>query len=408
MPRQPGEIDSASFRLLLARGIGPATRRKLLDHFGSAEAAVSASILALADIPGVGRRPAAALREAIERAEVERERAAMDQHGVALITREDDDYPPLLRKIPDPPGALWIRGALRPDDAISMAIVGSRRCTAYGREQSARFAGLLAQSGFTIISGGALGVDGEAHRAARRSGGRTVAVLGSGLARPYPREHESLFDALAAEDGAVISEHPMHAEPVAANFPRRNRIIAGLALGVLVIEAAERSGALITARLAAEDHGREVMAVPGRVDSPASAGSLKLIRDGGAAMVLDHGDVIAQIESATHLLKAANVATGLLPDGAPVPPAAAESGVGPEPAVDPVREHNLTDGQRAVLRALRERSASDEPVLLDQLVEATQLPVSRIMPELTLLQLRGLVRRDHRGVMLVRRESRRR
>lgn len=406
MPRQPGEIDNATFQLLLAQGIGPATRRKLLEHFGSAEAAVSASILTLAEIPGVGRRTAAALREAIERVDVERERAAMEQHGVAIITLEDDDYPPLLRQIPDPPGALWIRGTLRPEDAISVAIVGSRRCTAYGREQAARFAGLLAQSGFTIVSGGALGVDGEAHRAARRVRGRTIAVLGSGLARLYPREHETLFESIAAEGGAIVSEYPMHTEPVAPNFPRRNRIIAGLALGVLVIEAAERSGALITARLAAEDHGREVMAVPGRVDSPASAGSLKLIRDGGAAMVLDHGDVIAQIESATHLLKAANVSTSFVMEGVPSAAATAESDDGAEPTMNAVREHNLTDGQRAVLRALREQSESDGPVLLDQLVEDTQLPVSKIMPELTLLQLRGLIRRDHRGVMLVRRESR--
>lgn len=399
MPHQPGDIESATLRLLLARGVGPATRRKLLEHFGCAAAVVEASIPSLAEIPGVGRRTAAALREAIDRAEVERERDAMAACGAALVLLEDEDYPPLLRQIPDPPGALWIRGEMRGEDALSIAIVGSRRCTTYGREQAARFSTLLAQSGVTIVSGGAVGIDGEAHRGARRVNGRTIAVLGSGLARPYPREHETLFDRLAEEGGAVLSELPMSAEPTAAHFPRRNRIISGLALGTLVIEAAQRSGALITARLAAEEHGREVMAVPGRLDSPASAGCHQLIRDGGAALVVDHADVIVQAESAAHLLRAAGV---IRPD--PAGRRSPDSGGPPtedrhEPS--PLREHHLTDGQRAVLAALREEDRS-RPVLLDDLAAATQLPMSRLMAELTLLQLRGLVRRDHRGVGIKR------
>lgn len=384
MPRQPGAIFDADLALLIAPGIGPATRRKLIEHFGAASRVMDASVRDLASLPGVGRLTAEAIRRALDEAQPDRERRAMLDAGAAVIMEEDEDYPVLLQAVPDRPAALWIRGEMTADDRYAIALVGSRRCTAYGREQAGRFASLLAQSGLTIVSGGALGVDGESHRGALRVGGRTLVVMGCGLARIYPREHRELFDRVVEGRGALLSEHPMDAEPMAHHFPQRNRIISGLSLGVLVIEAAKRSGALITARLAAEEHGREVMALPGRVDSPASSGCLALIRDGGAALVCDHADVLQQLDGAGHLLRG----TTALRDGSDL----AQS-------TDSLFERNLTDSQRAIIDVL---AAAETQVLVDQIAARTQIPMNQLMAELTLLQIRGQVQRDHRGVRLKR------
>lgn len=269
MPRTPDDISDATLRLLLAEGIGPVTLRRLRERFGSDDQIVAAPVVEFEQIHGIGRESARSLRTAIDDAQPDEERAAMKSRDAKLIALGDADYPPLLAAIPDAPPALWVRGEVKSEDRIAVAIVGSRKCTAYGREQAARFAALLAQSGLTIVSGGAAGVDGEAHRAALRVNGRTIVVAGCGLATHYPPEHDSLFESIVASGrGALVSEFPMATPPTAGNFPRRNRIISGLSLGVLVIEASHRSGALITARLASEEQHREVMALPGRVDSP--------------------------------------------------------------------------------------------------------------------------------------------
>lgn len=382
MARTQQQLDDATLRVLLAPGIGPVLHQRLHEAFGSAQAIVEAPISRFTTVEGIGRDSAEAIRRALDAAEVEREREEIEQAGAKVILKTDDDYPSMLASIPGAPPALWVRGELREEDRLSIAIVGSRQCTAYGREQAGRFASLLAQSGLTIVSGGAAGVDGEAHRGAMRVRGRTIAVLGCGLSRAFPPEHAPLFDRIASEGGAVVSEHPMRVEPLAKNFPRRNRIISGLSLGVLVIEAAQRSGALITARLAAEEHGREVMALPGRVDSPASVGCLRLIRDGGAALVVDHADVLAQLDAANHAVRGALEAAGH--DRATTAPS--------------LFDGNLTDGQRAIVEAL----AEEDRLLPDQIAARTQLPMSQLMADLTLLQIRGRVDRSHLGVKLKR------
>jgi DNA processing protein len=383
MAREPKDIPEATLRLLLARGLGPLTAAKLEQHFGSHEQAASATVSELAEIDGISPKTAASIRRGLDDGDPRREQNAMAEGSTQLILRGDDDYPALLAAIPDPPPALWVRGRLAKADRLAIAVVGSRRCTAYGREQAGRFSTLLAQCGLTIISGGAVGIDGEAHRGALRAGGRTVAVMGCGLGRCYPPQHKDLFDRIARQAGGLISAYPMQAEPRANHFPRRNRIIAGMSLGVLVVEAAQRSGALITARQAAEDHGREVMALPGRIDSPASAGCLHAIRDGWAALVVSHADVLNQLDACSHLLRGALEAAGH-PDAR---------------CAATLFDGKLTAGQQAILEALRDR---DDPMLVDQIAGRTRLPLSQIMADLTLLQIRGRIHKDPAGVRLRR------
>jgi DNA processing protein len=381
MAREPRDIDDPTLVLLIASGIGPATLRKLRSRFGSDGAVVEASARQLAEIEGIGAATAETIRRALDEADPDAERAAMIGADVKLVLSGDEDYPPLLAAIGAAPEALWIRGRFEEADRLALAIVGSRRCTSYGREQAGRFAALLAQSGLTIVSGGALGIDSEAHRGALRVDGRTIAVLGCGLSVCYPPEHADLFARIVEAGGAVVSEHPMAVAPLSTNFPRRNRIISGLSLGVLVIEAGTRSGALITARLAAEEQGREVMALPGRVDSPASAGCLRLLRDGAAGLVADHADVLTQLDASGHLLRGALESAGLA--------GATESST--------LFDATLTTGQEAIVRALADAQG---PLLPDQLAARTQRPMSELMADLTLLQIRGRIRRDHRGISL--------
>ena len=205
MPRDPSSVSDATFALLLADGLGPVTLGKLRDRFGSDEKTAGASVGALMEVPGIARKTGEALRRSIDEADVDAQRAAMQSHGIRMLLHGDADYPPLLATIDSAPPALWIRGAIESSDDPSVAIVGSRRCSAYGREQSGRLGALLAQAGLTIVSGGALGVDAEAHRAAQRVNGRTIAVLGCGLDVDYPREHRELFAKIADGSGAVIS-----------------------------------------------------------------------------------------------------------------------------------------------------------------------------------------------------------
>ena len=300
----------ALLALTLSEGFGQATIQRCVETFGSAAGSLDASAEQLARLDQVGMQRARKLRAALDRTLqsglVETERELIASHDVHLIAFGDEEYPQLLKHIPDPPTLLWVRGRMVEEDALALGIVGSRRCSHYGREQADRFASLCAQSGLCIVSGGARGIDGAAHRAALRMGGRTIAVIGSGLAQPYPHDHKDLFDEIVASDGehgAVISEFSMSTPPSAQNFPRRNRIISGLSLGVLVVEAAQRSGALITARVAVEEHHRELMAIPGRVDSQGSAGCHKIIREGWATLVTSPADVLDALGEAGQMLK---------------------------------------------------------------------------------------------------------
>jgi DNA processing protein len=313
VPRDPDNIPAS--RLALALAAGPMEGAALLRAFGGdAEAVHRAAPRELSAVLGEGaaRRVHAAFREVQPDEELNRMRA----HGIACILPGDPDWPPLLAAIEGAPLALWVRGRLMPEDRFAVAIVGSRACTGYGLEQADRFGGWLAEQGFTIVSGGARGIDAAAHRAAIRHGGRTIAVLAGGLGVPYPPEHAPLFDAIVEAGGCVCSEMPTLHPSAAGLFPRRNRIISGLSLGTLLIEARMRSGALITGRIAAEEHGREVMAVPGRVDAPASAGCHRAIREGWAALVDSLEAVTSQLRC-TPMLVAATIRHTAAPDQAP-------------------------------------------------------------------------------------------
>ncbi|MCH7768807.1 MAG: DNA-protecting protein DprA [Nitrospinae bacterium] len=269
-------------------GVGSITSKRLIEAFGTPKHVFSASQGELRSVDGVGGELARRIATFPVEEVLEREVAAVERAGITLCTLHDEDYPPQLVTLYDPPPVLYVRGALMASDQLAIAVVGSRRPTAYGRSVAERLAGELASLGFTVVSGLARGIDGLVHQAALSAGGRTLAVYGSGIDLVFPAEHRELADAIA-ERGALISEFPMGVPPVAHNFPRRNRIIAGLALGTVVVEAAAKSGSLITARCAMEQ-GREVFAVPGQVITGKSRGAHRLIKQG--AVKLDGKKVV--------------------------------------------------------------------------------------------------------------------
>ena len=264
--------------------IGRARYALLENYFGTLENAWNAGV---SDLRAAGLDARSAQRIATRRPTIdpEAELGRLEDLGVRAITRHDDGYPPRLKEIYELPPVLYVRGLFLPEDERSVAVVGTRRPTAYGREVGYRLTSDMARSGVTIVSGLARGIDAIAHRAALEAGQRTIAVMGSGVDVIYPREHANLAEEIV-QSGALISEHPLGIRPNAQNFPRRNRIMSGMTLGTLVVEAPEGSGALITAKHALEQD-REVFAVPGNIFSPASRGTNRLIRDSAAKLVFD-------------------------------------------------------------------------------------------------------------------------
>lgn len=386
-------------RLTLTPGLGPRRIASLVGLFGSATAALGASAGEMERIRGIGgttgAKIARGLRESLELAEREIERA--EGLGVALIGMGEAGYPPLLAQIPDPPPVLYAMGELRPrgEDRYPAAIVGSRSCTSYGIEQAERFAGVLAGSGVTIVSGGARGIDSAAHRGAMRSGGRTIAVLGCGLAHRYPPENARMFDEIAGGRGAVVSELPLEVSPQSENFPARNRIISGLSLGVVVIEAARGSGALITARAAVDDQGREVLAVPGRVDSPASEGTHTLIKSGGAALATCPADVLDLLETpARHHFGGTHDARYADPTAGEPAGLWAEGG---GPAREGAAPASVEPVQARLLEAL---DCARSP---DDLADRLGVGPAEVRAAITMLEIRGAVRR--RGALVERRRG---
>jgi DNA processing protein len=354
---------AAALRLSLVSGIGPQHFADLVAAFGTPSGVLRAAPAELRSIPGIGTKLAREISLASESdRDVAEELERCRQFGIDIVVAGTPQYPTRLAEISDPPSLLFVRGQLEPRDALAIAVVGTRHPTTYGKAQAERLARGLALAGLTVVSGLARGIDSIAHRAALAAGGRTFAVLGSGLLNLYPPEHLDLADAIA-ERGALLSEFPTLQPPKSGAFPRRNRILSGLSLGVLVIEAADRSGALITARHAAEQ-GRDVFAVPGRIDSRNSRGCHHLIRD-GAKLVQSIDDVLSELWPL------------------PVPARIADERTVHHPA-----ELNLNPREIAVLECIQK-----EPTSVDALVAHTQLPVQQILAVVSALEMRRLIRR---------------
>lgn len=361
------EIARKYLRLQLCADVGPIRFAAILDAFGDIDAALSAPASRLARVDRIGDRLAAQIAADRHQVDVDGELDLAARHGVRVICLADDEYPAALRAINDPPPCLYVRGALRREDALALALVGSRHCSRYGAEQAERFASLAAHAGLTVVSGMARGVDTAAHRGALVGGGRTIAVLGCGLAHVYPPESGELA-ADICQRGAIISELPMRVAPDSKNFPRRNRIIVGLSLGVIIVEAAKRSGALISARLASE-YNREVFAIPGRIDMVQSEGCHDLIKSGSAKLVTNFGDVLEELgEAGRALMDSADDET---------------DASRPRQSLVALSEH-----EQAILDAI-----GDEPAPAEAVCEAAGLPPAQVAALLTALQLKGLVRR---------------
>jgi len=351
--------------LSLVPGIGPRLTAALLERFGSAAAALHASAAQLCEVPYISPRLAELLTQALTRSDATAELERLDRHGVRLIALGTPEYPPALANIPDPPHLLYVRGTLTAADAKAVALVGSRHCTDYGRRVAARLSAGLARAGVTVISGLARGIDGVAHRAVLQAGGRTLAVLAGGLSRIYPPEHADLAREVEAS-GAVLTESKMEQEPLAGLFPVRNRIISGLSRAVVLIEAAQKSGALITASHAAEQ-GRTVMAVPGPVDAASSGGTHELIRK-GAILCRGVEDILEELHGVS-----AMAGTEKRDASAPAVPS------GPPPGLD--------DAQRRIWDMLTEACH------LDQLVQRLGLAVPQVSGALMMLEMKKVVRR---------------
>ncbi|MHC4788680.1 MAG: DNA-processing protein DprA [Planctomycetota bacterium] len=361
------EEARALLKLSMCKGVSNGTIFSLLARFPSASAVLEADASELRACEEVGDEAASSILSPRSDGRLERELELMERHKTRLVPFFSEDYPSALRHLEEgAPALLRVCGDCRREDRLALAVVGSRRCSAYGRQQASRMAADLASMGFTVVSGMAAGIDSAAHRGALLARGRTLAVLGCGLARGF-RDRRGELAAEIAANGALISELPMETPPRPGNFPPRNRVISGLSLGVVVVEAAARSGALITARLAGEQ-GRAVFAVPGNVNSPTSRGCHALIRD-GALLVEDARDV----------------AEGLGPLSEPLQLPEPEEGAA-SAAIDDARVLALNERERHIL-GLVDRS----PRHIDEIVAETQLPPSIISSTLLTLEIRGLV-----------------
>ena len=352
-----------TLRLSMLSGLGPRTLTSLIETFGSPDAVLSAGEHELAAVPGVGPKMIHTIRTASHHVDTESIIDWCGANGCNLVRKGVSGYPKLLEDLHDAPPILFSRGVMTEADELAVAIVGTRHATAYGTRQADRIAYGLAKAGVTVVSGLARGIDAAAHEGALSAGGRTIAVLGGGLGQIYPAEHVGLADAVAA-DGAVISEFAPHAKPRGGMFPQRNRIIAALSIATLVIEAPDRSGALITARQAGE-MGRDVLALPGAVTSRASRGTNQLIRD-GATLVQTVDDVLESLGP-----MARSVTTE---DGHEVR----------NPA-----ELKLNELERTVLESIEPTST-----LIDQVIASSGLPAHQVMATISVLEIRRLIRRQ--------------
>ncbi len=360
----------ADVRLSLVKDVGPLTRASLLAAFGSAEGVFSAGRDQLQRVDGVGPLLARRIESAVTEIDVEREVKVAEQHNINLVRIDTDDYPAGLTEISDPPSILYVRGKPEPQDRLAVGIVGTRRASSYGKRVTEQLATGLAKAGVTVVSGLARGIDTIAHQSTLAAGGRTIAVIAGGLLEITPAENHRLADQVA-EQGFLLSEAPPRRPPLPGSFPQRNRLISGLSLGVVITEADDRSGALITARLAGEQ-GRDVFAVPGPIDQRTSRGCHRLIQD-GAKLVTCVDDILDELSS---LIKPIDTAEGT--------------------ELRHVAEIKLNDIERKVLDAI-ETSATQ----MDDIVENAGLPVHQVLATVSVLEMRRLVRRVS-GTQVVR------
>ncbi|HRY38589.1 MAG TPA: DNA-processing protein DprA [Smithellaceae bacterium] len=352
-------------------GIGNASFQPLLDHFGSLAGVFSTTVHNLSAIPGISKKSAAAIVSFKDWDKILRQMDALDKMGISVVTCLDELYPHNLLNIYDRPAFFYVLGRLDDED-VPLAIVGSRNASTYGRYTTDRISRELALRGITIVSGMARGIDSCAHRGALAAKGRTIAVLGSGLDVIYPPENKKLFDAISS-NGAVISEFPLGTQPLSYNFPARNRIISGLSYGVVVVEAGEKSGSLITAKLAMEQ-GREVFAIPGAIDSASSRGTNSLIKQGAKLVeniddILE--DILPQLEQSPaqptrhkqEILFAGSISTNA------------------EQKVD-----SLSPTEQTILKQLLQ-----EKMHADDIIAGTGLPVADVLSALITLELKEII-----------------
>lgn len=369
-------------------GLKNQTRLALLEHFGSPEAAYYADPGEVALTEGITREQADRLKNK-DLSEADRILGACEKENLQILTLQDAAYPVRLRNIYDPPCVLYVKGRLPViDEEAAIAVVGTRTATPYGLREAEKFGFGLAKGGAAVVSGLARGIDSAAARGALRAGGMTIGVVGNGLDVIYPPENRYLYEDVAAA-GALISEYSPGTEPAGKHFPVRNRILSGLSLATLVIEAPEKSGALITAGTALEQ-GRDVFAVPGPVDAPMSRGCNRLIRD-GAGLAADPWDILREY--------AARWPEKIREEGAREKPRVLgyQEREAAHAPTRPARETlslskadaELTDDQIAILKTL-----GDEPMLVDDLIEATQIPARRVLSALTMLEIENYVQQS--------------
>ncbi|MGB3496194.1 MAG: DNA-processing protein DprA [Elainellaceae cyanobacterium] len=390
-------------------GLGSILVYRIYQHFGDLEVAWDADVAALLEVDGIGLQTALAIAQTRSAFDVEQHFSDHLQQNPNLWTPADADYPRLLLELPDPPSLLYFRGQVEQDEnqgiIPAIAIVGTRRPTDYGKRWARRIARTLVNAGFTVVSGLAEGVDAEAHHSVLEQGGRTIAVIGTGVNLIYPSSNRRLAKEIV-ERGLILSEYPAGTKPDRAHFPRRNRIIAGLSRSVLVIEAPLQSGALITARLAT-DYNRDVYALPGSLDNPVSEGCLRLIHD-GAHMILSEDSLLEMLGAMPHFWN-----TEVLQDTEMQTPRQVEA---KSPAISSNSNHSTSDlrpkrdlqpsplnsSQRSAARPLPPPSLSPDlaqvlqvislnPMALDFIVEGASMPTGIVLGALAQLELMGLV-----------------
>ena len=358
----PDEDREAFLKLAMVNGVGPRLLAALIEHFGSAASVLNATLSQLGQVPRIGPKLSTLIRDGGQSDLSDRVIQHCEENNVQIVLAGDPTFPRLLTELSDPPVMLFVRGQFAQADQLSIGMVGTRHCTSYGRTMAERLSKALARYGITIVSGLARGIDAICHRGAIDAEGRTIAVLGSSVTDIYPPEHKELADQVT-QHGVLVSETHPFAKPKAGVFPQRNRIISGLSIGVIVVEAADRSGSLITARHAGEQ-GRDLFAVPGQATSRMSRGCNMLIRD-GAILIQDAEDVIEHLGP---LVEKANLGDGKV--------------------VHHPAELQLNEIEQAVLQAIE-----CIPTDIDQVIVNSKLPVSSVLSTLSVLEMRGLIKR---------------